>query len=115
MSANRCVFCAIVACNEPATVLHKWSGVLAIEPLNPVVAGHTLVIPTRHVNDALEDPDVTAAVMRAAAELAQSPCNIITSVGSEATQSVLHLHVHIVPRSEGDGLALPWTKVPPRC
>jgi len=37
------------------------------------------------------------------------PCNVITSVGREATQSVFHLHVHVVPRREGDGLALPWT------
>jgi histidine triad (HIT) family protein len=37
------------------------------------------------------------------------PCNIITSVGAEATQTVFHLHLHVVPRRFGDGLALPWT------
>jgi histidine triad (HIT) family protein len=51
---------------------------------------------------------VTAAVMRRAAELATPPCNIITSAGTEATQTVFHLHVHIVPREAGDGLELPW-------
>jgi histidine triad (HIT) family protein len=35
--------------------------------------------------------------------------NLITSVGSAATQTVFHLHVHVVPRRAGDGLALPWT------
>jgi histidine triad (HIT) family protein len=36
-------------------------------------------------------------------------CNIITSVGSAATQTVRHLHVHVVPRRRGDGLQLPWS------
>lgn len=35
--------------------------------------------------------------------------NIITSRGSAATQTVYHLHLHVVPRREGDGLGLPWT------
>jgi hypothetical protein len=36
-------------------------------------------------------------------------CNLITSVGADATQSVRHLHIHVVPRREGDGLMLPWS------
>lgn len=49
--------------------------------------------------------------MRRAAELmAEHPdANIITSKGSLATQTVFHLHVHLVPRAAGDGLPLPWT------
>lgn len=82
---------------------------MAIVPLNPVTEGHVLVIPRWHVVDAVQEPQVTADVMRCAAELAERPCNIITSSGGEATQSVFHLHVHVVPRREGDGLALPWT------
>jgi histidine triad (HIT) family protein len=35
--------------------------------------------------------------------------NFITSAGKAATQSVMHLHIHIVPRQEGDGLLLPWS------
>lgn len=49
--------------------------------------------------------------MYRAAEIAPHPSNLITSAGAEATQSVFHLHVHIVPRGENDGLALPWTLV----
>jgi histidine triad (HIT) family protein len=54
------------------------------------------------------DPAVSAAAMRAASELAVAPCNLITSAGREATQSVFHLHLHVVPRRENDRLALPW-------
>lgn len=49
--------------------------------------------------------------MRRAAELMRGTSrhlNLITSRGAAATQSVFHLHLHLVPRTEGDGLALPW-------
>ncbi|WP_326646634.1 HIT domain-containing protein [Streptosporangium sp. NBC_01755] len=105
---DACVFCQIVAGQAPARIVAEWDDTLAIRPLNPVTDGHVLVIPKRHVADAAEDPAVSAVVMRAAAELAVPPYNIITSAGREATQSVFHLHLHIVPRKESDGLALPW-------
>lgn len=109
--ADACVFCAIVAGEAPATVVRSWRDAIAIVPLNPVTEGHTLVIPATHVKDATEDPRVSALTMQAAAEYAAGvgPCNVITSVGREATQTVLHLHLHVVPRRDGDGLALPWT------
>lgn len=104
-----CPFCAIVYHEAPATIVREWFDAIAIVPLDPVTPGHVLVIPREHVKDALTDPDVLARTMRHAAELAESSCNIITSVGREATQSVFHLHVHIVPRRADDGLPLPWT------
>jgi histidine triad (HIT) family protein len=65
-----------------------------------------------HVEDFLTEPLVTAVVMARAAELAATlrmrPANLITSAGREATQSVFHLHIHLVPRKANDGLALPW-------
>jgi histidine triad (HIT) family protein len=88
-----------------------WSDAVAFVPLNPVTRGHVLIASTAHVEDALADPVATAFVMRRAAEWATAPCNLITSVGAEATQTVRHLHIHVVPRSEADGLALPWTEV----
>ena|SRR5579859_4864841 len=104
-----CVFCRIVAGTEPATIVRRWTDAIAIVPLSPVVGGHTLVIPHEHVQDALDAPYVTAQVMLRVASIAAPPCNIITSVGAEATQTVFHLHVHVIPRHPGDGLALPWT------
>lgn len=106
-----CPFCAIVAGDAPATVLAVWPDAVAIEPLNPVTPGHVLVIPREHVKDFAQDPFVTAAVMHRAAQHARTvggEMNLITSRGEAATQSVFHLHVHLVPRREGDGLALPW-------
>ena len=87
------------------------TGIIDIEPLNPVVPGHRIVIPSYHVPDFTTDPTVSAAVMGYAAALGAKigDCNLITSKGPAATQTVPHLHVHIVPRKEGDDLKLPWT------
>lgn len=110
-TTSPCVFCDIVAGQAPTEVVAEWADAIAIVPLNPVTEGHVLVIPRKHVADATEKPLLTGQVSSLAALHAASvgPCNIITSVGAEATQTVFHLHVHVVPRRKGDGLTLPWT------
>lgn len=104
-----CPFCYRVFANE---FTYSWPDVVAFAPLNPVVPGHVLVVPRMHVPDAAADPEVTAATMRRASQIMRGfggDWNVITSVGAAATQTVFHLHVHLVPRRDGDGLALPWT------
>ena len=89
--------------------------VVNFEPLNPVTPGHRLFVPVAHVVDAAEDYGRSADTFGAAARWAGhnlSPLqafNLITSAGAYATQTVEHLHVHLVPRNKDDGLALPWT------
>lgn len=108
MTAEGCPFCARIDAGDYAV---RWGTTVAFPPRNPVTPGHTLVLPVRHVADAAHDPDITAETMRHAAYLAAgaAPCNLITSIGAAATQTVGHLHIHVVPRRPGDGLALPWT------
>lgn len=111
MTETPCPFCEINTGRAPATFVHEWSDTIAIVPLNPITEGHTLIIPKTHVPDFATDPQVSATTMRRAAQLMQQtdrPMNLITSRGREATQSVFHLHLHLVPRAENDGLALPW-------
>lgn len=106
-----CVFCDIAAGKAPADVIHRWPDVIAIIPLEPVTEGHTLIIPRVHVSDFTTDPEVSALTMKAAsvfARLSPLPMNLITSRGRAATQSIFHLHLHLVPRKCDDGLALPW-------
>jgi histidine triad (HIT) family protein len=110
-TVDHCVFCSIAAGTAPATVVREWPDALAIVPLGPVTVGHVLVIPRQHVANVGEDPAVSAATMARAAELAAElpAANVITSKGSEATQTIWHLHLHVVPRRADDGLPLPWT------
>ncbi|GAA1376656.1 HIT family protein [Streptomyces beijiangensis] len=110
MSAD-CAFCAIVAGELPATIVREWDDTLAILPRGGCTEGHVLALPRIHVADAGVDPEVTARTMACAAELMAEyeHANLITSKGAYGTQTQFHLHVHVLPRVEGDGLALPWT------
>lgn len=106
-----CPFCDIVAGHNPTKAEMLWSDAIGFTPLDPVTPGHMVVIPRVHIEDAGADPDVYAAVSRRAAQVARArrAYNLITSAGEEATQTIRHLHIHIVPRVASDGLPLPWT------
>jgi len=120
LDMDGCPFCAIAA--DPARqipgvagTVDVWPETMAIVPRGGgTVPGHTLVIPRAHVPGATVEPLITATTVARACELAarmyQFPgVNIIVNAGEDATQTVFHLHVHIIPRRPGDGLALPWT------
>jgi histidine triad (HIT) family protein len=111
VTTQPCPFCEIVAGRAPATIVREWDDAIAIVPRGGVNDTHVLIIPRRHVADAGVEPEVSARTMACAAELmAEHPAaNIITSKGTDATQTVFHLHVHVIARTPGDGLPLPWT------
>jgi histidine triad (HIT) family protein len=86
---------------------------VCFEPLNPVTPGHLLVVPVDHAANINEYRDVeqTGWALRYFTN-GLDEYNIITSKGSNATQTIQHLHFHIVPRRKGDGLSLPWAAHP---
>lgn len=107
-----CVFCDLLRDGGYAIDWDRFRVVANFVPLNPVTPGHRLFVPKMHVAHVAELPIVSGYVFQAAAEHGRErgePFNLITSAGAVATQTVFHLHVHYVPRSEDDGLALPWT------
>ncbi len=119
MPADRqgCVFCAIVAGVAPATVTANSPAAIALVPLNPATDGHAIVIPRVHSVGILDTaPGVWAAVMELAravvaelnSRLEPDGINIIQSTGAAATQTVPHLHVHVVPRYRGDRMGRIW-------
>jgi histidine triad (HIT) family protein len=117
-AAADCPFCKRIERGEydDRTVPHEagpYGDVVTFEPLSPVTPGHRLVVPVGHVTDALENPTIAGWTMEFAAAVARNygirSCNLIASAGTDATQTVRHLHIHIVPRRENDGLHLPWT------
>jgi histidine triad (HIT) family protein len=112
-----CPFCRIVAGRAPARIVADLDGVVAFLPLRPAVAGHVLVVPRRHVispadlgtagGHKLADA-VLAVARRVMVVLRPEGLNIVQSTGVVATQTVAHLHVHVVPRSGDDGLPELW-------
>jgi histidine triad (HIT) family protein len=112
-----CEFCEIVAREEPARIVMRSDEVVAFFPLEPATLGHTLVIPTVHVRDiwGLGDRQASALALATirvahAVRAAMSPdgLNIIQSNGEAATQTVPHLHVHVVPRWFDDAMGPIW-------
>jgi histidine triad (HIT) family protein len=111
-AASDCAFCDIIAGNAPAVIAYTWPEAIAFIPLNPVTVGHVLIVPRRHINLPHEDQELYKAVCGRAAVFAglmDTHYNLITNVGEDATQSITHLHVHIIPRFFRDGLQLPWS------
>jgi histidine triad (HIT) family protein len=109
--AAECVFCTRIRLGDYGAADDE---AVSFPPLHPCTPGHLLVVSRVHVADAGTHPATTAAVFRLAAQLAweqHSDFNLITSSGRLATQSIYHLHVHIVPRRAKDGLKLPWTRL----
>lgn len=108
--ADSCVFCEIVAGTAPAKIVRKWRSAIAFVPLSPVTDGHVLIVPKRHVAHAAENPQTTGYTAACAAEYAaqHDSFNLITSAGRAATQSIDHLHIHVVPRTVDDKLMTPW-------
>lgn len=114
-----CVFCDVERIETPVRFIRgRATGVrcMVFEPLNPATPGHELVVPVEHAEDATKDWTLAAGAMEVAAWLAwrHDAANIITNIGEAATQSVFHLHLHVVPRAHGDRLPLPWSR-PPVC
>ena len=121
---DNCVFCRIVAKEIPATVVYEDEHTLAFMDIGQVNPGHVLVALKEHAENlyALDDARA-AAVFRAAARVARAirdafgpqGLSVYQANGKAAGQTVFHLHIHLVPRYEGDGMALTWpVKNPPR-
>ncbi len=115
MASLDCVFCGIVRGELPSYRVFEDDDVLAFLDIQPVTAGHTLVVPRRHVPDLLAMPDGMAGplfiavgrIARAAARAhGADGVNVLQASGGAAGQTVHHLHVHVVPRRSGDGLRL---------
>ncbi|MGC4858192.1 HIT family protein [Micromonospora sp. DT41] len=122
-AATDCAFCDIVSGRAPAIVIYEDEHAVAFPPIRPAAVGHTLVVPRHHLRDFWdgEPSEVTpvaaaAAVVGSAIRRALRPegMNLISSAGGVATQSVFHLHLHVIPRWADDHIGPIWPVCPPR-
>jgi histidine triad (HIT) family protein len=106
-----CTFCAIVAGDAPAHVVLDDDVALAFLDLRPLFPGHTLVVPRAHY-ETLTDvpPDLLGPLfgrvqrIAGAVEAAMGAAGSFVAMNNRISQSVPHLHVHVVPRNPKDGL-----------
>jgi histidine triad (HIT) family protein len=107
-----CLFCQIAAGERPATIVQRSDDVVAFRDINPQAPTHILIIPTKHVvsvaEATVEDEGLIGRLISVAREIAQQEnlsqgYRLVINTGSQAGQSVFHLHVHLL-----GGRAMHW-------
>ena len=115
MTDANCIFCRIAKGEIPCAKIYEDDNVLAFLDLSPVHHGHTLVIPKNHYKDMLEVPAelgtaVFAALQKVAGAVMKATgaqgFNVMQNNGLAGGQTVFHIHWHIIPRFDNDGLEM---------
>ena len=106
-----CVFCEIVKGNIPSSKVYEDDNYLAILDLSQTTLGHTLVMPKKHYDNFLEMTSKEAGELMSVVNIVAnklvnsldaSGCNILNNTNEVAGQTVMHTHVHIIPRYNKD-------------
>lgn len=110
-----CLFCEIVKGNIPSCKVYEDDEVLAFLDIAQATKGHTLVVPKKHYDNVLEMPDDEYASLLLKAKkvagiltnsLKPNGVNVLTNIGEAAGQSIMHAHVHVIPRYDSnDGVS----------
>jgi histidine triad (HIT) family protein len=108
---SECLFCAIVAGDVPAFVVGSTPSTVAFLDIRPVFKGHVLVVPRQHLvtladlaAEALAPYFGDVQRVAVAVESALGAGGTFVAMNNKVSQSVAHLHTHVVPRTKGDGL-----------
>lgn len=106
-----CLFCSIVAGDAPATIVASDDEIVAFLDIRPLFHGHVLIVPRLHVETLADLPTdrvgplfERVATMELVVEGALGAQGTFIALNNRVSQSVPHLHVHVVPRTKGDGL-----------
>ena len=106
-----CAFCAVVAGEAPADVVHAGERTLAFLDRTPIFHGHVLLVPRTHVATLAELPAgevgaffALAQRLERAVETAMEAPGSLVLINNVVSQSVPHLHLHVIPRRPKDGL-----------
>lgn len=114
------IFSKIIRGEIPAHRIYEDENVIAIMDINPLVEGHCLVIPKEPAETMADLSDTAAAglgrvlprIVRAVQKVTgASACNILQNNGAQAGQEVMHVHVHVIPKSDAGGLTKQWSPV----
>ena len=108
---DTCLFCRIVSGEVPATIVYEDEHAMAFLDHRPLFPGHTLLVPRDHVETLIDLPQTlvgpffeAAQSLARAVELAMEAEGSFVAMNNRVSQSVPHLHVHVVPRRRKDGL-----------
>lgn len=117
MSKDNCIFCKIANGEIPSKTLYEDESFRVILDLGPATKGHALILPKEHSDNLYELPDDTAmGAMKLAKKMAilmaeklhADGFNLVQNNGEVAGQTVMHFHLHLIPRYEGDAQRIAW-------
>jgi len=115
-----CIFCKIISGEEPCVQLYEDGDTLAFMDKHPANDGHCLVIPKKHYETIFEmPPQDFASVARTAVKIAAGVrrglqpegLSLVQANGPVAGQSIMHVHVHVLPRRREDNLLINWSRL----
>ena len=111
-----CVFCEIIKGNIPSKKIYEDNDVLAILDISQATVGHTLVLPKNHYENLYDiDEEVLAKIVKTAKKIAKhykevdssiEGINLLNNNEETAGQSVMHYHMHVLPRRKNDDLQI---------
>ncbi|HEX7960541.1 MAG TPA: HIT family protein [Terriglobales bacterium] len=115
-----CTFCDVVSGQIRSVIVFEDQDCLGFLDHRPLFPGHTLLVPKRHIETLIDLPDKLVSSLFSSAKLltaaVQDACRAggsFVAINNKVSQSVPHLHVHIVPRRKGDGLkGFFWPRFP---
>ena len=114
---DSCIFCKIIKGDIPSSTIYEDENVKVILDISPAAKGHAILLVKEHVANVFELPadlaaKVFAVVPKVATaikeELGCDGMNILQNNGAEAGQTVFHLHIHFIPRWNGDRVNIKW-------
>lgn len=122
MKQDNCIFCKIANGEIPSRTVYEDEDFRAILDLGPATKGHTLILPKDHAANLYELPDETAKKLLPAAKkvaallrdrLGCEGLNLVQNNGELAGQTVMHFHLHVIPRYADDGQKILWAPTEP--
>lgn len=114
---DNCIFCKLANGVFPTNSIYEDEDFNVILDLAPATKGHALILPKKHADNLYELPDETAAkVLVLAKKLAKNMkeklgcdgLNVVQNNGEVAGQTVLHYHLHLIPRYSDDAQKINW-------
>lgn len=117
MRKEDCIFCKIANGEIPSKSLHEDKDFRVILDLGPATKGHALILPKEHYANLYELPENTAAeamklaklmAARMTEKLHADGFNLVQNNGEAAGQTVMHFHLHLIPRYKNDGQHILW-------
>lgn len=117
MRDDNCIFCKIAAGEIPAKTIYEDGDFRVILDLGPATKGHALILPKDHAENLYELSDEAASKVlvlakKMATKMKEKLCcdglNIVQNNGTTAGQTVMHFHMHLIPRYNGDGQKILW-------